>query len=139
MRTIPVARDLMVRRLVTLSPDQPVIDAIRVLVRKDISGAPVVDGEGRLLGLCSEHDCLKALATSEYHADGGEYAVKVGDLMTEMAHTIPPDLDLYAVAGRFVTLRVRRLPVLEDGRLVGQVSRRDVLRAVLRLHDRATA
>jgi CBS domain-containing protein len=130
---IPLARDVMVRALITVRPEMPALEAIAVLTGRDISGAPVVGPGGELLGLLSEHDCLRALANAEYHEDNQEHILVVSDLMTRMGHTIPPDLDLYAIAAKFVTLRVRRLPVVEAGRLLGQVSRRDVLKAVLKM------
>ncbi|MHC4959344.1 MAG: CBS domain-containing protein [Planctomycetota bacterium] len=130
---IPLARDVMVRDLITVAPDLPALEAIAVLCHRDISGAPVVGPRGELLGLLSEHDCLRALANAEYHEDGEAQILVVSDLMTRMSHTIPPDTDLYAIAAKFVTLRVRRLPVVENGRLLGQVSRRDVLEGVLAL------
>jgi len=131
--TVPVARDLMVRRLHTLSPRLSLFDAVAFLLRNDISGAPVVDDARRLLGLFSELDCLRALAGGEFY-DHGYYAARtVGDLMSEAPHTIPPDLDLFAIAGIFVTARVRRLPVIDGGRLIGMVGRRDMLAAIDRM------
>lgn len=131
--TVPLARDLMRRRLLTLTPATSLFDAIAFLLRHDVSGAPVVDAAGRLVGLFSELDCLRALAAGEFH-DHGYYAVHtVADLMSEARYTIAPDLDLFAIAGTFVTARVRRLPVVEHGRLVGLVGRRDMLAAIDRL------
>ncbi len=123
----------MSRKLVTLAAGMPILEAIRTLLRHEISGAPVVDEEGELVGLLSEFNCLKTLASGEFYEDLSYASLSVGDLMTRMSHTIPADLDIFAIADAFVTLRVRRLPVMEDGRLVGQVSRRDVLRAVERI------
>jgi CBS domain-containing protein len=124
------ARDLMTPKLVTMRPDTPIFEAIHTLVARNISGAPVVDDAGRLVGLLSEHDCLRMIAAGEFH-DHGYYAVTtVRDLMVEAAHTIDPTLDLYAIAAAFVRLRVRRLPVVDGATLIGQVSRRDVLAAL---------
>jgi len=131
--TVPLARDLMTRRLHTLTPSTSLFDAVAFLLRHDISGAPVVDETGRLVGLFSELDCLRALAGGEFYDHGYYAAHTVADLMSEASHTIAPDLDLFAIAGTFVTLRVRRLPVVEDGRLVGLVGRRDMLAAIDRL------
>ncbi len=130
---VPTARDIMARSLVTLPPGMLVADAIRVLLEHNISGAPVVSSEGKLLGLLSEFDCLSDLASGEFHDDGSYAVATVADRMTTLRHTIPPELDLYGIAHAFVTLRVRRLPVIEDDQLIGQVSRRDVLRAMDRL------
>ena len=126
---IPVAREIMMTKLVTLRPQMSVAEAIRLLLRHTISGAPVVGEDGELLGMFSEFDCLRALANEEFHLERDESRL-VGDLMTRDGHTIPPELDLFRIAQAFVELRVRRLPVMEEGRLIGQLSRRDVLRAL---------
>ncbi len=127
---LPSARDVMTRSLATLRPGTPLFEAVRTLLDHDISGAPVVDDTGSLLGLVSEHDCLRVIAGGEFH-DYGQYAnITVADMMAEATHTISPELDLYGIAGKLVKHRVRRLPVLENDSLIGIVSRRDVLRAL---------
>ena len=126
---IPVAREIMITKLVTLRPQMSVAEAIKVLLRHTISGAPVVGEDGALLGMFSEFDCLRALANREFHSERDESRL-VGDLMTRDGHTIPPELDLFRIAQAFVDLHVRRLPVMEEGRLIGQLSRRDVLRSL---------
>jgi CBS domain-containing protein len=132
---IPTARDLMVRKLVTFRPEAPIHEAISQLLRNEISGGPVVGADGELLGLLSEFDCLKAVASGEFFEEDTAYARDtVADLMTTECHTVSPDMDLYAITSSFLTLGVRRLPVVENGRVIGQVSRRDVLREVERLY-----
>ena len=126
---VPTARDIMVKKLVTLRRDMAVSEATALLLKHRISGAPVVDSEGRLLGLLSEFDCLRALTSSEYNLDAHDDLVTVGDVMTQSMHTVAPEKDLFAIAHEFVTLRVRRLPVVDGEELIGQVSRRDVLHA----------
>jgi CBS domain-containing protein len=135
---IPSVRDIMTRAMVTLAPEMPALDAAAVLLRHGISGAPVVDGEGRLLGLLSEYDCLRVVAAAGYEMDFHDRATTVSELMIRECHTASADLDLFGLAHEFVRLRVRRLPVLEGERLIGQVSRRDALRAVCEL-DREPA
>jgi CBS domain-containing protein len=129
----------MTTRLVTLAPDTTVTEAVKTLLRHQISGVPVVGAEGELLGVYSEFDCLRSLAGEEFHDEQHEVEKTVGQHMSTEPHTIEPEMDLYRIAHAIVTHRVRRLPVLEDGRLVGQVSRRDVLRALDKvgeqLHD----
>lgn len=130
---IPVAREMMTTKLVTLRPQMSVAEAIKLLLRHSISGAPVVGEDGALLGMFSEFDCLRALANEEFHSEfhsERDESRLVGDLMTRDGHTVPPELDLFRIAQAFVDLRVRRLPVMEQGRLLGQLSRRDVLRAL---------
>lgn len=135
---VPTARDIMTRSLVTLRPEMSVIDAAEILLKYKISGAPVVDAEGEFLGLLSEFDCLRDVAAAEYDLDYHDAVVTVADLMTKVAHTTGPETDLFGLAHEFVTLRVRRLPVLEDGRLIGQVSRRDALKAAVELRRQLT-
>ncbi len=134
---VPTARDIMTQRLVTLRPEMRIFEAAGLLLEHGISGAPVIDGDGKLLGLLSEYDCLRAVASAEYELDDRDSISIVSDLMTHVCHTVSPDLDLFGIAQKFVTLRVRRLPVLELGRLIGQVSRRDALRAAYKIRNRA--
>lgn len=121
------ARDIMAKSLITLSPEMSVFKAIRILVGRGISGAPVVDETGSMIGVLSELDCLRMLSSDEFYADHQEEAGTVKHFMTGAGQTISPDLGLYAIAHYFLTEPIRRLPVIENGRLVGQVSRRDVL------------
>ncbi len=134
---IPNVREIMTRKVVTLRLEMPAGDAAATLLRHAISGAPVLDAEGRLLGLLSEYDCLRAVASAGYEMDDHDAAETVADLMTRACHTVPPDLDLFGLAHEFVRLGVRRFPVVEAGRLLGQVSRRDALRALTELRRHA--
>ncbi len=135
---VPTVREIMTRAMVTVAPDLPAVDAAATLLEHAVSGAPVVDEAGRLLGLLSEFDCLRAVAVAEYEMDFYDAAERVRDLMTRECHTVSPDLDLFGLAHEFVRLRVRRFPVLEGGRLIGLVSRRDALRAVVELRRELT-
>ncbi|MGI9590360.1 MAG: CBS domain-containing protein, partial [Myxococcota bacterium] len=132
---VPTARAIMTRKLITLRPEMPAVEAAELLTSRSISGAPVVDEEGQLVGLLSEFDCLQAVAAAEYAMDSHDAIETVGELMTkaEDCHTVSPDLELFGLAHEFVRLRVRRFPVIEDHRLIGQVSRRDALAAALKL------
>ena len=132
-RRILTARDIMVTSLVTLRPDWGIFKAIRTLISKRISGAPVVDEEGRMVGVLSELDCLRVLTSDEFYAGQQEEAGTVKHFMTGAGQIISPDLGLYAIAHYFLTTPIRRLPVLEAGRLIGQVSRRDVLLGIERM------
>lgn len=136
---VPTARDIMTRSLVTLKPDQPALEAARTLLKHKISGAPVVDDAGKLLGLLSEYDCLRAVASAEYEFDAHDAVETVSELMTSACHTVGPDLELFGLAHEFVRLRVRRFPVVEGERLIGQVSRRDALAAAVKLREKLLA
>ena len=128
-----VARDIMTKKLVTFRPEQTIFEAIRMLVKRQISGAPVVDERGNLVGMLSELDCLQIVASGEYYHEEITEIRRVGDLMTKQLHTINPDTGIYVIADRFLSLRLRRLPVVDGGKLVGQVSRHDVLRGIEKL------
>ncbi len=128
-----LVKDYMTGKLVTFSPDTDVLDAIHELVRHRIAGAPVVDDNGNLIGMLSELDCLKVALTAGYH---GEYGGPVSEFMTPNPKTVEADMSIVDLAERFLESRFRRYPVVKDNRLVGQISRRDVLRALEMLsHD----
>ena len=124
---ILTAREIMATDLVTLDPEMSIFKAIRTLVGHEISGAPVVAREGAILGVLSELDCLRILSSDEFYAGQQQEAGTVKHFMTRAGRTIPPEIGIYAIAHYFLTLPIRRLPVLEDGVLIGLVSRRDVL------------
>ncbi len=127
---IPTAREVMTTSLVTLSPDTKVLDAIRLMLKNQISGAPVLDETGHLAGMFSERNCLQVLTAGEFYSDDPREEGTVGNCMTQDFESVGPDIDIYSLSQRFLTHAVRRLPVIEDGELIGQVSRRDVLRAM---------
>jgi len=124
------ARDFMVTRLVTLRPDMDVIKAVQLLLKNRISGAPVVDSDGTYLGIFSEKCSMNVLLDAAYEQLPSS---EVRVFMDTEAQTIKPDTHLLSIAQVFLLTSYRRLPVLEDGRLIGQVSRRDVLKASLNL------
>ena len=124
------ARDFMVTKLVTLRPEMDVIRAVQLLLKNRISGAPVVDKEGNYLGIFSEKCSLNVLLDAAYEQLPSN---EVRVFMDTEASTIRPDTHLLSIAQVFLLTPYRRLPVLDEGQLVGQVSRRDVLRASLDL------
>lgn len=128
--TAILARDMMTQNLVTLSPHLDVFSAIDILLRKKISGAPVVDGEGQYIGVFSESSCMRVIVNAAYDnlPDAG-----LLPFVDCHAPTIAPDTDMLSICQTFLDQATRRLPVLEDGRLLGQISRRDVMRKVMDL------
>lgn len=119
-------RDYMTTHLVTFRAETDLFTAINRLLEHRISGAPVVDSQGRLIGLISEGDCLRAtLSGAYYESIGGT----VGDYMSRNIETIGPETSVIEVSERFLQGKLGRMPVIADGRLVGQISRSDVLRA----------
>lgn len=129
LRSVKV-QGYMASRLISFGPETQLFDAIRAMQEYGISGAPVVDAEGCLLGMLSELDCLKAILSQTYHEEEMGSGGHVADYMTREVDTIAYDADLTDVARAFIAQGRRRLPVVKSGKLVGQISRRDVLRAV---------
>ncbi len=127
---ILTARDLMTTNLLVFSPKQTLLEAIENLIKRRVSGAPVVDAEGRMIGMLSELDCLRMLASDEFYLQQQEEGALVGQFMSSGGRVIPPDLGIYAISHYFLTGPMRRLPVVEHEKLIGQVSRRDVLRGM---------
>jgi CBS domain-containing protein len=127
MSDVATVRQYMTTKLVTLTPETDLRRAIRLLLKHGISGAPVVDAEGALVGVLSKRDCLKVAFRVGYHQ---EHAGPVAEYMSREVRTVDVDLPLVALAERFLGSTFRRYPVLERGRLVGVISRHDVLRAI---------
>lgn len=126
LKSIKVS-DYMTTRLVTLSPDIELNQAVKTLLSNKISGAPVVDSEGKLVGVFSESDCLRSVLESNYYH---ETTSLVRDHMTTTLETISADGDVLMAAEKFIKNRRRRLPVMKGEKIVGQISRRDVLKAI---------
>jgi predicted transcriptional regulator len=136
-RKIPTqitARDFMVKKLVMLRPEMDVIEAVQRLLKNRISGAPVVDADGLYLGVFSEKCSMQVLLDAAYEQLPSN---EVRMFMDTDAQTIDGNTHLLSIAQVFLLTSYRRLPVLEEGRLVGQVSRRDVLRASMDLLNRS--
>ncbi len=125
-----LARDIMAQNLVTLSPDLEVFDAIDVLLKKRISGAPVVDSDGTFVGIFSESSCMRVVVNAAYESlpDAG-----LMPFVDTNPPSISPDTDLLTICQTFLDQATRRLPVLINERLVGQISRRDVMRKISEL------
>jgi len=117
----------MATRLISFAPDDDIIYAMRVLLDKRLSGAPVIDETGRLIGILSKKDCLAIVYNTAYHQDWGG---KVEQYMSHEVEHIEADSSIFAAAEKFLHSNFRRFPVLRNGELVGQISRYDLLRAL---------
>ena len=122
-----LVKDYMSKTLVTFKPDTNVLDAIHALVEHRIAGAPVVDDQGNIVGMLSEFDCIKVALQAGYH---GDYGGPVADFMTRDVTTVNAEMSIVDLAQKFANEGYRRFPVTDSNRLVGQISRRDVLRAL---------
>jgi CBS domain-containing protein len=128
VQSVTVA-DYMATKLITFSPNQTMQEAMDILLKNKISGAPVVDEENNLVGVISEGDCLKEIVKGKYNNTPSLPAL-VSDYMATEILSISPDKNIFEAANTFLRLRFRRFPVIKEGKLVGQISQRDIMRAV---------
>ncbi|WP_271423651.1 CBS domain-containing protein [Aequorivita sinensis] len=124
--------DYMTRNLITFKPEQSIIEVMEILVKKRISGGPVVNDINELVGIISEGDCLKELSDARYHNHPME-DVKVELHMIKNVETIDGEMNVLDAANKFLESKHRRFPILENGKLAGQISQSDILRAALKL------
>lgn len=123
----PRIRTYMSRELITLTPEMEINRAMNLLIDNRISGAPVLDATGNLVGMLSQKDCLKAALHASYYREWGD---TVADYMSSEPVSLDAELDLVEAAEAFLASTFRRFPVMSEGRLVGQISRSDLLRAL---------
>lgn len=117
--------------IITFKPDQPIQDVIAAIIDKKISGAPVLDEQNHLVGMISEKDCLRLIVDQAYHNMPAETRT-VSDYMTPKVQSLSPKTNIVEAAIEFLNSPIRRFPVVENGMLIGQVSRRHILKAA---HD----
>jgi CBS domain-containing protein len=127
MEKLPIVRDHMDTEVYSVEPGAEILDAVGFLLEHRVTGAPVVDEDGHLVGMLTEKDCLRLVATG---ADADRPRGTVADFMTTAVTTISPDTDVYYAAGLFLHQGFRRFPVVESGRLVGAITRFDILRVI---------
>lgn len=118
----------MAKDLIAFHPDQEIQEAIDIMLDKRISGGPVLNEKRELVGMLSEKDCLRVMVDAAYHNQPNAKS-KVSDYMTTQVRTIDISKDVLDVANEFLTTNYRRFPVVENGVLKGQVSRRDIMKA----------
>jgi len=142
--------DLMTKEVITVLPDMTVKEATRLLFEREISGLPVVDSERRVIGMVTEKDVI-ALALPKYIEDRelkdfdyilneepfskriselGSLTVK--DIMRKDVLCVPDDTPVPEVARLMLTRKIRRIPVLREGKMVGIIARDDIVKAIAR-------
>ncbi len=127
MKSVKVKDYMTARlRLHTFTAKTNVVEAMEDLLKHRISGAPVIDEAGNMVGILSEVDLMQVVVQDSYY---DESVGIVEDYMRTEVDVIDPDMDIYTLAEKFVREHRRRYPVVSNGKLVGQISRRDVLRA----------
>lgn len=127
-----LVEDYMTKKLITFSPDQSILEVMESFAKNKISGGPVLDDNGFLVGIISEADCMKQISESRYF-NLPILEKSVSTYMTKNVETIPNNISIFDAAGVFDKHRRRRLPVMKNGILVGQISRKDIVIAALKL------
>ena len=133
MNDYPSVTKHMATNLVTFTPDTNIRDAVDIMLKKKISGAPVLDKDNELIGMLSEVDCLKILLNGLYNEEPAQMD-KVKYYMSQALKTIKEDKTILDAAYEFIHSGYKRLPVVDlEGNLIGQISRVDILRAIQKM------
>jgi CBS domain-containing protein len=122
---LPIVSDFMDKSFATVQPDTPMQKAMKLLVRKKLTGVLVVDANRNLLGVLSETDCLKILLRHGFDPVPDDV---VGSYMHPVSRTVESNLDIIRAAQIFLESPSRRLAVVDDDKLVGQITRRDIVK-----------
>ncbi len=131
------ARDIMTSPGIVVGPEMSVFTAIPILIENHLTGCPVTNSDGELLGILSELDCMKVMVSDAFYADeSGSPYVLVSRYMTKDCLTISPDMGIFRIANLFFEHTLRRIPVVEDRLLVGQITRSDVLEGIQLMRSR---
>lgn len=127
-----LVRDFMSTSLITFREYENIMDVVEKLMKHKISGGCVVDENNKLIGIISEGDCMKHISDSQYYnMPMDDHSVR--NRMTCNVESIDGDMNVLEAAKKFIEKRYRRFPIVEDGKLVGQISQSDVLRAAMHL------
>jgi len=127
MSRLPVVFDFMDKAFPTVLPDSPMQSAVKLLIKKKLTGVLVVDEGKHLVGVLSETDCLKALLRRGFDRFPDDFVLSY---MHDVPLTLESRLDIISAAQIFVENPYRRLAVVDDGRLVGQITRRDIVKGM---------
>ncbi len=131
-----LVEDYMTKKLITFHPEQSVLEVMELFTKYNISGGPVVNNANELIGIISEADCMKQISESRYF-NMPILDKSVERFMTKGVETIPHDTNIFDAACTFYSNNRRRLPVLKDGKMVGQISRKDIVVAALKLSSQS--
>jgi len=125
-------KDYMTRDLITFKPSQSVEEVVETLIKHKISGGPVVNENNELIGIISEGDCIKQISESRYYNTPTQDS-QVENHMVKNVETIDGNLNIFDAANKFLSAKRRRFPIIEDGKLIGQISQKDILKAAMQL------
>ncbi|RIA08327.1 CBS domain protein [Flavobacteriaceae bacterium MAR_2010_72] len=124
--------DYMSTKLITFKSDQRIENVIDMLIKHRISGGPVVNENNELIGVISEGDCIKQISESRYYNMPMDNQT-VEKHMVKNVETIDGNMNIFDAANKFLESKRRRFPIVENGKLVGQISQKDILKAALKL------
>ncbi|WP_299383274.1 CBS domain-containing protein [uncultured Lacinutrix sp.] len=124
--------DFMTKDLITFKAEQSVEDVVNILIKQKISGGPVVNDKNELIGIISEGDCIKQISDSQYYNMPMENN-SIEKHMAKNVETIDGNLNIFDAAKQFLDSKRRRFPIVEEGKLVGQISQKDILKAAMQL------
>jgi CBS domain-containing protein len=124
--------DYMTTNLITFTPDQSIESVMQALIKHRISGGPVVNTNKELIGIISEGDCIKQISESRYYNMPMQDQT-IEKYMVKNVDTIDGNMNIFDAANKFLATKRRRFPILENGKLVGQISQKDVLKAAMQM------
>jgi CBS domain-containing protein len=123
-----IARDIMSSKLIVAKEGMNIEDAVKLLVNNKVTGLPVVDAQGKMVGILSEYDIIARVGREK---DLSASLFKAGIPYSKTVESVREDTPLPEILSRFIELKCRRLPVLDGAdRLVGIISRRDVMKVL---------
>lgn len=125
--------DYMTTKLITFKPEQSIYEVIEALIKNRISGGPVVNDKNELVGVISEGDCIKHISESKYYNMPMDSGHTVANNMVTNVETMEKDMNIFDAAKKFITSKRRRFPILDNGKLVGQISQKDILKAAINM------
>lgn len=141
-------KEVMIKKVITVKSGQTLVEVARILVKNNISGAPVVGKKGNLVGMISEKDLFRALYPDVKdilkdvrlwlgkekikHRVEAKRDILVDELMTKKIVSVDPDAEILEAGSAMLTAKIHRLPVIKNKKLVGIVSRRDIFRNLLK-------
>jgi len=125
--------DYMTKKLITFKAEDSLDHVIHQLITYKISGGPVVNDLQELIGIISETDCIKHISESKYYNMPSDTDNIVGKHMATEVETIDKNMTIFDAATKFINSKRRRFPIVENGKLIGQISQKDVLKAALKI------
>ena len=127
-----LVEDIMSRNLIVFKPEETIHEVMKKFIKYRISGGPVVNEKGDLIGVISEADCMKEVSESRYF-NLPILDKSVSNFMTTNVDTIDASKTIFEAASNFFKTSRRRFPVMEKNKLVGQISRKDIVIATLNM------